>query len=295
MSPGPGAFDARYLAFLETVTQLRPKLHRYCARMTGSVMDGEDAVQEALFNAYRRLSTLQEGRPLTPWLFQIAHNRCVDFIRGRQVRARLESQAAGTGIKKPENEIVLGEAIEHLVFALPPKERACVLLNDVLDYSLEEAAEITGSTTGAVKSALHRARAKLAKSSPREAVAEPRDPELLKILRLYVERFNRQDWDAVRELIAADANLLVADRFFGPLSNAPYFRRYAALDVPWRFEAGMIDREAAIIGLRLNDGQWVPQSAARVEVQSGKITRLVDFTHCGWVLSAAQSVVPLRA
>jgi RNA polymerase sigma-70 factor, ECF subfamily len=51
----PSPFEARYLAFLETVAQLRPSLHRYCARMTGSVMDGEDAVQEALFEAYRKL------------------------------------------------------------------------------------------------------------------------------------------------------------------------------------------------------------------------------------------------
>jgi len=53
-----GNFDARYLAFLETITQLRPRLHRYCARMTGSVLDGEDVVQDALFEAYRKLGSL---------------------------------------------------------------------------------------------------------------------------------------------------------------------------------------------------------------------------------------------
>src|SRR5947209_14227631 len=84
-------FDARYLAFLETISQLRPKLHRYCARMTGSVMDGEDVVQESLFNAYRHLETLEEGRPLAPLLFQIAHNRCIDFIRRRDVRMTIET------------------------------------------------------------------------------------------------------------------------------------------------------------------------------------------------------------
>jgi DNA-directed RNA polymerase specialized sigma24 family protein len=70
-----GPFEARYVAFLETVTNLRPDLHRYCTRMTGSVMDGEDVVQEALFQAYRKLDTFDDARPLKPWLFQIAHNR----------------------------------------------------------------------------------------------------------------------------------------------------------------------------------------------------------------------------
>jgi hypothetical protein len=61
-----GAFDARYIAFLETIAQLRPRLHRYCPRMTGSVLDGEDVVQDALFEAYRKLDTYDDARPLTP-------------------------------------------------------------------------------------------------------------------------------------------------------------------------------------------------------------------------------------
>ena len=69
-----GPFEARYLAFLETVSQIRPRLHRYCARMTGSVLDGEDIVQDALFEAYRKLDQFDDSRPLSPWLFRIAHN-----------------------------------------------------------------------------------------------------------------------------------------------------------------------------------------------------------------------------
>jgi RNA polymerase sigma-70 factor (ECF subfamily) len=61
-----GAFDARYIAFLETIAQLRPRLHRYCPRMTGSVLDGEDVVQDALFEAYRKLDTYDDARPLAP-------------------------------------------------------------------------------------------------------------------------------------------------------------------------------------------------------------------------------------
>jgi len=93
----PGPFEARYLAFLETISTLRPSLHRYCARMTGSVMDGEDVVQEALFEAYRKLDKFDQSRPLKPWLFRIAHNRCIDFLRRRGVR-----DEADAGVAVPE-------------------------------------------------------------------------------------------------------------------------------------------------------------------------------------------------
>ncbi len=87
-----GLFEARYTAFLETIAQLRPRLHRYCARMTGSALDGEDVMQEALFEAYRKLDQYDDSRTLSPWLFKIAHNRCIDFLRRREVREQAESR-----------------------------------------------------------------------------------------------------------------------------------------------------------------------------------------------------------
>ena len=131
---GPsGTFDSRYLAFLETITSLRPSLHRYCSRMIGSVMEGEDLVQEALFQAYRKLDTWDEARPLAPWLFRIAHNRCIDYLRRRGVRIEAETAAMTPDVVDPKDPPGpdLQRAVEHLVIALPPKERACVLLKDV--------------------------------------------------------------------------------------------------------------------------------------------------------------------
>src|SRR5258708_15449994 len=86
-----GLFDARYRAFLETVSDVRAQLHRYCARMTGSRLDGEDLMQETLFEAYTKIETLDDARRLKPWLFRIAHNRCIDFLRRCPARARPES------------------------------------------------------------------------------------------------------------------------------------------------------------------------------------------------------------
>jgi DNA-directed RNA polymerase specialized sigma24 family protein len=78
-----GTFDVRYIAFLETLTHLRPLLHRYCARMTGSVLDGEDVMQEALFEAYRKLDQLDDPGALRPWLFRIAPTAAsTSFARG---------------------------------------------------------------------------------------------------------------------------------------------------------------------------------------------------------------------
>src|SRR6476659_1871199 len=202
-----GAFDARYLAFLSTVADLRPSLHRYCARMTGSVADGEDVVQDALFDAYRRLDSFDGARPLKPWLFRIAHNRCVDFLRSRGVREDAESYADHLDVVWPIDPPgpALGRAVEHLVLTLPPMERACVLLKDVLDHSLEEIAELVGSTVGGVKAALHRGRAKLAVSPvPRPRAVATASPEVAALMAEYVERFNRRDWDGLRELVSAD-------------------------------------------------------------------------------------------
>ena len=147
-----GPFEARYLAFLETIATLRPSLHRYCARMTGSVMDGEDVVQEALFEAYRKLDKFDESRPLKPWLFRIAHNRSIDFLRRKGVRNEAEfAVAMPVATERTEPVLETGKAVEHLVLTLPPKERACVLLKDVFDYSLEEIADLVDSSVGGVK------------------------------------------------------------------------------------------------------------------------------------------------
>lgn len=288
-----GQFQARYLAFLETIAHLRPRLHRYCSRMTGSVLDGEDIVQDALFQAYRRLDSFDDNRALTPWLFQIAHNRCIDFLRSRRVRRKAEADSARPDFFMPADPVGNGvaHAVEYLVMALAPKERACVLLKDVFDYSLDEIAALVGSTTGGVKAALKRSRSKLNSLPPRSTPPVIESPQALRLRSLYVERFNRRDWDGVRELITADARLLVTDRFEGPLADAPYFNRYQHLTTPWQMTLGKVDGQQIVIALRQNYGQLIPHGIVRVEIMNDSITRIVDYSHCPWVLGAVDSLV----
>ncbi len=288
-----GKFEARYLAFLETIGPLRPRLHRYCSRMTGSTTDGEDVVQDAIFRAYRSLDTFDDSRPLTPWLFRIAHNQCIDFLRSRGVREEAEAAVAEPDFIEPvETGSSVGPAIEHLVLSLPPKERACVLLKDVFEYSLEEIAELVDSTVGGVKAALNRGRSKLASSESPSTPPRVSTPENTRILQLYVERFNRRDWDGLRELISADARLRVADRFAGRVVDAGYFGVYERMRVTWRLTLGEVDGEASIILLHFLDGAWEIQGIIRLDLAAdGRITRISDYQHCPWTLTAGSIVV----
>jgi RNA polymerase sigma-70 factor (ECF subfamily) len=289
-----GKFEARYLAFLETISPLRPRLHRYCARMTGSITDGEDVVQDALFRAYRSLETWDDSRPLAPWIFRIAHNQCIDFLRSRGVRVEAEAAVTEPDFVEPGDLIgpAIGPAIEHLVLNLPPKERACVLLKDVFEYSLEEIAGLVDSTVGGVKAALNRGRSKLESLQGRPAAPPVSTPENKQILQLYVDRFNSRDWDGLRELISADARLLVADRFAGKLAEAGYFGVYSRMKQTWRLTMGEVDDEPSIILLNERNGEREIEGIVRLDIGAdGRVEHISDYQHCPWILTAGSIVV----
>jgi RNA polymerase sigma-70 factor (ECF subfamily) len=260
--------------------------------MTGSVLDGEDVVQDALFEAYRKLDQYDDRRPLAPWLFRIAHNRCIDFLRRRGVLVEAESTAMSPDFVMPADPPVLGvgRAVEQLVISLPPMERACVLLKDIFDYTLEEIAELVSSTVGGVKAALNRGRSKLAASSRPVTSRREVSPELSRLLHLYVDRFNKRDWEGLRKLISADARLRVADRFAGSLDESPYFGNYERQTLPWRLAVAEVDGELAVVALRLYGDEWRPSTVARLQVTDQHIAHIADYAHCPWILSAASSV-----
>src|SRR6185436_12080260 len=131
--------------FLALVADLRPELHRYCARLTGSIVDGEDVVQESLARAFYAMNLATALPPLRPWLFRIAHNTAIDFLR-RYERRNVELQpdvdgvdASGGGTAEDEaaDPETLRDALASFL-ALPVLQRSAVILKDVLGCSLVE-------------------------------------------------------------------------------------------------------------------------------------------------------------
>ena len=174
MSAGPSPPNNDRRAELLALTgELRPELHRYCARLMGSVIDGEDVVQDTLARALVALQDLKEQGleempPLRPWLFRIAHNRALDLLRGRTVRKtepiEAASDVADPASPDPVEMLMRQEAVKTAVsrFAkLPILQRSVVILKDVLDESLIEIAALLDLTVDAVKGHLARGRARL--------------------------------------------------------------------------------------------------------------------------------------
>jgi RNA polymerase sigma factor (sigma-70 family) len=198
--------------FLALVADIRPELHRYCARLTGSMTDGEDIVQEALVRAFFALPELDTLPGLRPWLFRIAHNRAIDHTRGN---ARLSAVAeelpdrGGDAIVDDPLESLLPEDIVHPAASrlsmLPPTQRSVLMLKDVLGHSLEDIATLLDMRLGAVKAALHRGRIRLRELN-RAKGATPERESTTQIKR-YVALLSARDWEGLRILLTYDVRL----------------------------------------------------------------------------------------
>jgi RNA polymerase sigma factor (sigma-70 family) len=199
--------------FLALVGDLRPELHRYCARLTGSVMDGEDVVQDSLASAFVALKTLEAAPFMRAWLFRIAHNRALDLLRSRALRAAepLEAPAEtpDSEAADPLEVLMRQEAVRAAVsrfVELPIAQRSVVVLKDVLGHSLEDIAALLDTTVNAVKGHLARGRARLKAinaDTPPRAVERSPSPEVAR----FVALFNQRDWEGLRALLAQDVRL----------------------------------------------------------------------------------------
>src|ERR1700680_3838490 len=158
---------------------MRPKLHRYCARMVGSVIDGEDVLQDALIKAVEAFAAAGPiGNP-EGWLFRIVHNTALDFLRRRSRQEALRSGEEVDMIADPADTVgsrEIASASLRTFMRLPVAQRCSVILMDVLGCSLREVCEVMDFSLPGVKAALHRGRAQL-----RELGEQPDDlphPEL---------------------------------------------------------------------------------------------------------------------
>ena len=280
---------------MELVGEVRPELHRYCARMTGSVFDGEDVVQDTLAKAYYALGQMREPPNLRPWLFHIAHNTAVDFLR-RHERRYVEPVSAVPDRAVTEANAVdpaLVEAALTTFVELPPVQRAAIILKDVLGHSLEEVAATMGTTVGAVKAALSRARANIA---PRAVPASPLHTPALSAderanLQRYVDLFNDRDWPELRRLLTEEARLEQVSLVQRRVKDAGYFDRYAEIikseDI--RAELRFVDSVAAIAMFRPSSSA-VAAYFVLLEWDDGRVSRIRDFRYVPYIAIDARTV-----
>ncbi|HET8525262.1 MAG TPA: sigma-70 family RNA polymerase sigma factor [Actinomycetota bacterium] len=214
----------------------RPELTAYAYRMLGSAFEAEDAVQETFLRAWKHIDQFQGRSSLRSWLYTIATNVCLDMLTGRERRARpmeLEpARSADTPLPDPlpESAWILpipdervipaegdpAELVEsresiRLAFVaalqhLPPRQRAVLILREVLRWKASEVAELLDSSVPSVNSALQRARATLGSLDLSAEVREPMDEEQRSLLSRYVDAFERYDMDSLTALLREDAS-----------------------------------------------------------------------------------------
>jgi RNA polymerase sigma-70 factor, ECF subfamily len=278
------------------LAELRPKLHRYCARMTGSVIDGEDVVQEAMIKALEaagRVGTLANPEG---WLFRIAHNAALDFLRRR---ARREAGLAAEGLEmiedpaNPTRDREIAAMSLRTFMRLPAAQRSTVILMDVLGYSLHEIGEVTDTTLPAVKAALHRGRTRL-----RELAAEPEDlpPPVLAAaerarLAAYIDRFNARDFDAVRDMLADEVKLDLVNRTrrAGRRDVSEYFTNYSKVH-DWLLVPGFVDRRPAILVCDPTNPEARPAYFVLLDWSDDRLLNIRDFRYAKYATDDAEVI-----
>ena len=278
--------------FLELVAEIRPELHRYCARMVGSITDGEDVVQDTLARAYYALPEMETMPSLRPWLFQIAHHRALDHLKRYDVRMREPLDAEHDepdAANDPDDALAREEATRAAItrfIDLAPAQRSAVVLKDVLGHSLAEIATLLELTPPAVKAALHRGRTRLRESTPGTRKA-PRAASQL--VARYADLFNARDWDGVRALLAEDARLDLVSRVqrVGKRNVGNYFSNYDRLD-DWHLVPAWLDGRE-VVAVYHDPGAEQPSYFIELVQASGGIVAIRDFRYVPYIAREARS------
>ncbi len=267
--------------FLTMVEGVRPELHRYCARLTGSVIDGEDIVQDTLAKAFYALSLLVDVPPLRQWLFRIAHNAALDFLKshGRKYVEPVADVDEVAGFEDKPDPAVVRAALATFL-SLPVAQRSSVILKDVLGHSLEETAETMGTTVTAVKAALVRGRGKLLEQTrdTDSATAASRAE-----LDRYASLFNARDWDGVRALVSDDCRLdLVSKSQRRGKQVGLYFARYEKEQLSAR--VARVDGQLALAMYAAGTSDLSkPAYFILLQAAAGRVISIRDFRYVPYI------------
>jgi len=280
-------------AFRRLVEPYRTALEVHCYRMLGSPQDAEDVVQETLLRVWRSLERFERRASIHTWLYRIATNACLDELERRPRRpqpvlpypdARLEEAAAP--ITDPAARYALREGIElaflTAIQQLPGRQRAVLILRDVLGWTAPEVAELLDSTGAAVNSALQRARATIERDG-RDRIAIAADGEVdRELLRRYVDAWERIDMDGLVALLREDAVMRMPP---GPAVHGPaaiaHFLQYGCARggvshivlTPTRANG----RPGVVMHERDDDGTLLPHGVLLLETDGHAIAGLDAF------------------
>ena len=277
--------------FEDRLRELRPRLHRYCARMTGSAVDGEDVLQDTLIKAVQARADGVKVDNLEGWLLRIAHNTSLDFLRRRSRHKIVPLFDDMEDAPLPEVDIV---AVGFQTFLqLPELQRCAVILKDVLGHSIEEIADIADCTPAAAKSALQRARVAL-----RQLAQRPEDMRLPLMsdanrqkMASFVRFFQGGDFDAIRAMLADDVKLELVNRLKleGREGIGRYFTRYAQ-ETRWRFALGAIEGRPAMLVFDSVGPMEKPAHFVVLDWRGDEIVAMRDFLFAPYVLETVDWV-----
>jgi RNA polymerase sigma factor (sigma-70 family) len=287
----------RRAQFLVLAGELRRELHRYCARLMGSVIDGEDVVQDAFAHALVALDQIDEMPQVRPWLFRIAHNRALDLLRSRKVRMAEPIEAAcdiaDEASPDPIALLMRQEAVETAVsrFAeLPLVQRSVVILKDVLDESLKDIAELLDLTVDAAKAHLARGRARLREINTQPARAVDVRPSSAAVAR-YVALFNARNWDGLRAMLADDVKLQQSAYpvRVGAADVGMFFTIYAKYEGVRLAPAWVEGREVIAVFEHRTDAK--PSYFMWLEWRGDRICFIRDYRYTRYVVTDAELVL----
>ena len=271
--------------FEDRLKALRPRLHRYCARMTGSAVHGEDVLQDALVKALHARAEGARIDNLEGWLFRIAHNASLDFLRDRSRSNVVPLTEDLEAAPMAEADIV---AISFQTFLrLPELQRCAVILKDVLGHSVDEIAIIAECSLAAAKSALQRGRAalRLLAQAPEDIRLPLMSDSDRRKIAAYVDLFRSGDFDAIRAMLADDVKLELVNRlqWEGRDKISPYFTRYAQ-ETKWRFALGAVEGQPAMLVFDSAGPMERPAHFVLIDWSENRIIEIRDFLFAPYVL-----------